>query len=217
MRLRVSLVNIVGVLIIAGLSFGWWRSIRQHQELMAHNQGVLKDWVEPLAVKDPTQWSFRRLPPRNVGFNQWRIYLPPGRQYELRCVIADPLMTSVAERFTLLESMPMTSGQSLVEVDWREDVEGKPQMFLAILPPNSPRTIGAKIGFPPLYMERFAQSQRVGETYLGDESKKKPSLRGQLVLANIHRNFVTGGGQSSTARGGVLVFVQAVGDPSEGS
>ena len=81
MRPRISPITVVGVLVIAGLSVGWWRSFRQHQQRTAKQALLIQEWLEPIKVEDATQVYYRKLPLRYVGCNQWRIYLPPGRRY----------------------------------------------------------------------------------------------------------------------------------------
>lgn len=194
MRLRFSPVSVVGVLAILGVSYGWWNSIRRHQEFLARNQDVLKEWLEPLDVEDPSQVAYRLLPPRNVGFHQWRIYLPPGRRYEIRCATVNSGLPGFSSPYSIVARTPITPGQSLVEVEWRQDVESKPQLDFAILPPNGLSTLRTRVEFPPEFVECFARSRLVDENYLGGETGRAPSRSGRVELVTVRQDCTPAGG-----------------------
>lgn len=187
MRPRISPITVVGVLVIAGLSFGWWRSFRQHQQRIARQELLIKEWLEPIDIKDATQVYYRKLPPRYVGCNQWRIYLPPGRRYLLCAAYFDPLAPSPEPRAGLLEQVLMEAGQSLLEVEWRRDVELKPQLFLSMLPPGGEQTLKYKAIFPEQFSLRFAQCEPSTVTYLGGDTAtvSAPAERLDLTLVRM--------------------------------
>jgi hypothetical protein len=217
MRLRFAPVNVFGCIAIAGVSLGWWKSMREHQTIVARHAQSLKEWIEPLEIKDATSVHFRRLPRRNVGFAQWRIYLPPGRSYEMCCILTNPFAVDARSRFTMLENLPLTPGQSLFEVDWRQDVEGKPQLNFAALPPRSDSTLRRKVSFPDWFANSFADSRPYQDLYLGDSESTVGDATKMIQLAAITRDFTPNDAKAPPAhprRGGFLVVIRPVAAPT---
>ncbi|MFM7071239.1 MAG: hypothetical protein ACKO38_05530 [Planctomycetota bacterium] len=217
MRLRFSPVNVFGCIAIAGVSLGWWKSMREQQAIVARHEQTLKDWIEPLEIHDTTLVHFRRLPRRNVGFDQWRIYLPPGRSYEMCCILANPFAADARSRFMMLESIPIPSGQSLFEVDWRQDLEQKPQISFAALPPRSEKTLRRKVSFPDWFATSFADSRPHQELYLGDTESTTHDATKMVQLAAVTRDFTpneTTTSPTQPTRGGFLVVIRPVDAPT---
>jgi hypothetical protein len=211
MRLRYSPVTLVGMVVIIVLAIGWWRSVREHQQLIARHERLMKEWIEPLALTDATQVHFRKLPPRNVGFNQWKIYLPPGRKYALQCFYSDASVASGKSPYVLLESLPMEPGQSLLEVEWRRDVELKPQVFISILPPTGDKTLRTKVVFPEEFAEKFAQWETLQESYLGGDSETvaAPPKRLDVTVVTFKGGAKYGTGpEAERCIGGLGVWLQ---------
>lgn len=220
MRLRFSPVHVFGCIAIAGVSLGWWKSMREHRAIVARHEQTLKDWIEPLEIQDATRVHFRRLPRRNVGFDQWRIYLPPGRSYEMCCILTNPFAADARSRFMMLENIPLTPGQSLFEVDWRQDVEGKPQLSFAALPPRSDSTLRRKVDFPDWFATSFADSRPHQDLYLDDTESTIRDATKMIQLAAITRDFTPNNATApptQPTRGGFLVVIRPVAAPSASS
>jgi hypothetical protein len=172
MRIQFSLKSVFGFILFAGLSLGWWAASRRHDFIEQQHQHLLKEWVQPLEVIDSNYIYFRELPIRYVGLERWKVFIPQGKNYELQCVIYLS-SENMSEKERIVARIPMASGHSLFQANWRRDSQGKPQVSIAILGPTPEETATRTAHFPSSFCDFFSRTRGSFQFSRGHEASER--------------------------------------------
>jgi hypothetical protein len=167
MRIQYSIKSFFGMVLLAGLSLGWWTSSQRFEAIQRRNQLLLSDWVQPLEVKNPANIHYRLLSYRSGNSETWRIYLPHGKKYELQCVYFLPSESSKSEDDRVVARIPMSPGRSVFQAEWRRDSQGVPLVRIATLGKTAQDSQFEQARFPTQFIEAFARSKSLNQSVRG--------------------------------------------------
>jgi hypothetical protein len=216
MRIGFTLTQLLGAVLFTCIALGWWTSLHRNARFREHQKHLLLEWAHPLDIVEKRQIYYRALPQRNAGHNRWKVHLPAGRRYALSCVTAPLRGSGPDAKESVLASIPLAPGESMVEVDWRMDTKRKPHLRMAVLGSTDSRSVSKQVNFPPEFSTEFATAHGRSEFHGGWEAtlEASPGIRLDLtVVATLFGKLMPKLGDPRTEVGGFNVRIQAVDDP----
>ena len=169
MRIQYSIKSFFGMVLLAGLSLGWWTSSQRFELIQLRHQLLLYDWVEPLEVKNSSIIHYRLLSFRSGNSKIWRVYVPDWKKYELQCIYFLPSDSSKSQNERIVARIPMSAGRSIIHAEWRRDSQGAPLVRIATLGPTAKDSHFERAKFPPQFIEAYTSSRELNQTIRGHE------------------------------------------------
>ena len=163
-RIRFSLKTACLGTVMAALAAGWISAILRQRETERRYRLLVSTWQVELPIRRTNQLHFRRLDESRLGTNQWRVYVPSDRPYELCCGVG----TSVdpwARAIPILKSLPLKPGYSVVEVEWHVDLALRPSVAWGLLEEQSQQSLRELLKLPPSYVKNYRENKSYSYMY----------------------------------------------------
>lgn len=215
MRIRFSLKFLLTLILVVALGVAWATSAWRYRQVQARYDLLVKDWIDTLVVADPDKFLVRQLPTRRIGIQQWRIHVPDDQTYELCCGVG-PSIDGAEQLTKPVARVPLKPGQSVIEVEWHRQLDGRPDLAWAILSEQSQVTLRPPILLPTSFCADFAKLESFGFSFLGSDTPKVHPAGQPFALFRAFPNLGTDTPPETAStphRDGVLVWIQPTTPP----
>ncbi len=181
LRPRFSIQGLLVVILVLGLSLGWYLSMRRERKMALQIESLRKSWLVDIPIKDPTKPHFRKLADKTIGGNQWRVYVPSDREYEL-CFGTGLAIDPDRGKIEVLETMPLGPGYSLIEVLWHVNLARNPSIGWALLDEQKQETRRKLLTIPEEFKKTFLKGNSFGTNYAAPSESAVASPKNTIVF-----------------------------------
>ncbi|MFO0904004.1 MAG: hypothetical protein U0939_13450 [Pirellulales bacterium] len=180
-RFRFSLKMAFVGLVMAALAAGWISAVLRQQETERRYRLLTSTWQVDLPIRRPNQLHFRRLDESRLGTNQWRVYVPDDRPYEL-CYGVGTSVDPWGRAIPILKSLPLKPGYSVIEVEWHVDLALHPSVAWGMLEEQSQQSRRELLTLPPEYVKNYRHNKSHAYTYAAPGAVGVATNRDTVIL-----------------------------------